>query len=242
MNYSPCINIGSATERAVAAVRNVLSLKEVVVLADVPEKRVRKDIETGLLAEPRIVRLRDSRLAFNWYYVLTVAAVYGNDHLNGKMRKLALSKLDKLGPSIWRLDRKEWQDHNCWYATGFVSCPAEERERLFLLDIDHYLTLNLDRVMHNVSPRMKVYCAGLSRTDERDDILGGEAVFKNTRLSVMHVGKMVQNGELVGNILEDYPYLNEDDVRFASLYYRAHPAVGRPRASDEAEYDEVDAG
>lgn len=97
--------------------------------------------------------------------------------------------------------------------------------------------------MHSVSPRLNVYYLGLSRVEERHDVLGGEAVFRDSRLSVMHVGKMIESGEAVANILEDYPYLNEDDVRFASLYFRAHPAVGRPRALDAgADNAEIDAG
>lgn len=59
---------------------------------------------------------------------------------------------------------------------------------------------------------------GLSRVDERADVLGGDAVFRETRLSVLHIGKMVEAGERVDDILEDYPYLNEDHVKFASFY------------------------
>ncbi|WP_095201121.1 DUF433 domain-containing protein [Mesorhizobium carmichaelinearum] len=209
--------------------RNLLSLKEVVTLADVSERRVRKDIETGVLAAPRFVRLGDSRLAFTWSYVVVLAAVYGNESLTGKLRKRALCKLDQLRPVNWTVAPSSDGENARWI------CAYDKRASV---DIDLYLNIDLSRVVHRVSPRLEVYCTGLSRVEEKEDVLGGEAVFTGSRLSVLHIGKMVDGGERVENILEDYPYLNEDDIKFASLYYRAHPPTGRPRASSEPAHDE----
>lgn len=209
--------------------RNLLSLKEVVTLADVPEKRVRKDIETGVLEAPRFIRLEDSRLAFTWNYVVVLAAVYGNDFLTGKLRKRALCKLDQLRPINWTVASSTTDGEARWI------CAFENKASV---DIDRYLNIDLSRVIHRVSPRVEVYCTGLSRVEEKEDVLGGEAVFTRSRLSVLHIGKMVDGGERVENVLEDYPYLNEDDIKFASLYYRAHPPTGRPRASSEPTHDE----
>lgn len=209
--------------------RNLLSLKEVVTLADVSEKRVRKDIETGVLEAPRFVRLEDSRLAFTWNYVVVLAAVYGNDYLTGKLRRRALCKLDQLRPVNWTVKSNADGESARWI------CAFENKASV---DIDRYLTIDLSRVLHRVSPRVEVYCTGLSRVEEKEDVLGGEAVFTGTRLSVLHIGKMVEGGEPIENILEDYPYLNEDDIKFASLYYRAHPPTGRPRASSEPAHDD----
>jgi uncharacterized protein (DUF433 family) len=63
----------------------------------------------------------------------------------------------------------------------------------------------------------------------RSNVLDGDPVFKGTRLSVLHIGKMFDRGEALENILEDYPYLEGGDIKFAHLYYKAHPTVGRPR-------------
>ena len=40
---------------------------------------------------------------------------------------------------------------------------------------------------------------------------------------------MLEAGDTVEMILEDYPYLTSDDVEFARLYHRANPPKGRPR-------------
>ena len=224
------------------SVRELLSLREVVTLAGVPEKRLRKDIETGILREPRMTRLSDARLAFGWHDVICVAAVYGNAHLGGKLRETALNRLDHVTASLWEI----WLETNAQgLARSTVGSGAGEavlpRDR-WHIDIDNYVSLDLDRVLHDVAPRIAIYEKGLSRTEERDDILGGEAVFSGTRLSVSHIGKMIVSGETETHILEDYPYLSKDDIRFAELYFRAHPPVGRPRASEEAVHAEAPAG
>lgn len=48
-------------------------------------------------------------------------------------------------------------------------------------------------------------------------ILGGEIVFPNSRLSVRHVGLLAIKG-LKEELLEDYPYLTEEDIEFAKLF------------------------
>jgi uncharacterized protein (DUF433 family) len=68
---------------------------------------------------------------------------------------------------------------------------------------------------------MNLYAYGLSRVEENHAVLGGAAVFRDTRISVRHIGKMTDRGVSMKDILEDYPSLAENDVEFAKLYYRA---------------------
>src|SRR5262249_61594558 len=96
------------------------------------------------------------------------------------------------------------------------------------VDIDDYLEINLGKACTNVRPRINLYADGLNRVEERDPILGGAAVFRDTRVSVLHIGKMAERGVSTTEIMEDYD-LTEGDVEFAKLYFRARPPVGRPR-------------
>jgi uncharacterized protein (DUF433 family) len=210
-------------EDLVGGPRELLSIKEVVTLAEVSETRVRKDIETGLLTL-YVIRLRDARLCFHWSNVFAVAAVYSNSRMPGSLRKVALEKMRDFTIALHKSEHLrapvEWK--------SFLSCRDSMR-----LHLDRFLTLDLADACENVKPRVGLYVEGLSRIEERKDILGGEAVFKGSRLPVSHIGKMYERGESIENILEDYPYLTSDDIRFARLYYRAHPPVGRPRTSRE---------
>lgn len=60
-------------------------------------------------------------------------------------------------------------------------------------------------------------------------IMTGAPVFKGTRIPVHSIAEMVNSGTPVAEILEGYPSLNEEQVRSAPLYAKAHPLRGRPR-------------
>lgn len=81
----------------------------------------------------------------------------------------------------------------------------------------------------DLEPRVSLYERGRARIVEDPEILGGEPVFKGTRLAVRHIGGMHLRGESVEAILDDYPYLSAEDVAFAAMYAESHPRLGRPR-------------
>jgi uncharacterized protein (DUF433 family) len=64
------------------------------------------------------------------------------------------------------------------------------------------------------------------------DIMGGEPVFANTRLTVRHIGSMMlrARADTLREIREDYLYLTPEDIELAKLFTVAYPKVGRPRA------------
>jgi uncharacterized protein (DUF433 family) len=205
--------------------RAILSLRETVILASVAENAIRKDIEDKILWPVRCEH-DDSKPRFRWVDVFLLAAVYRNDHLSKKMRKIALDSLENcVAPSYRRssiLMAHMDSDHAIWEK------PSELITDCHAMGLGGYLYLDFGRVRDDLTPRVDLYARGLSKTDERSDTFGGEAVFKNTRLPVRHIGKMASNGEPVDSILEDYPYLSEDDITFAKLYAEAHPNIGRP--------------
>jgi uncharacterized protein (DUF433 family) len=59
-------------------------------------------------------------------------------------------------------------------------------------------------------------------------VLGGEPVFKGTRLSVRHIGGMVRAGVPELEICGDYPQLSSEDIAFAALFARIRPLPERP--------------
>jgi len=202
--------------------RELLTLLETAVIAEVPEKRVRKDIETGIYPKARILRFDDRHLCFRWSDIFTIAAVYRSD-LNGRLRKLIWEKVEILDCHV-HAPLFTWHELSTW-------------EKCKSVKLNNYVFLDLHSVCEDVKPRVDLYAHGLSRIEEKEGVLGGDSVFKGTRLPVLHVGKMVERGEKINDIRADYPYLSDDDVKFAHLYYRAHPIVGRPRTRAEAKSD-----
>src|SRR5689334_12626805 len=74
--------------------RALLSLRETTVLAKVPEPRVRKDIETGILLPIRAKK--SERPLFRWADVFLFAAVYSSNLLSSQLRRKAFEKFESL--------------------------------------------------------------------------------------------------------------------------------------------------
>jgi uncharacterized protein (DUF433 family) len=224
------------TRNAVALHPRLLSLRETIVLAGIAEreKDVRNDIMHGVLPAANVIRLENSRLCFHWPYVLTFAAVYGNRFLDSaELRRVALEKVFILATGCCNGDHAAYNlavAHSAAF-TGTNWCRIIEdcdltRKRIH---IDNYLDINVGKACEDVKPRVNLYAHGLERVEENSSVLGGAAVFRDTRLSVLHIGRMAERGVSINEILEDYPGLTEDDVKFAKLYFRARPPIGRPR-------------
>jgi uncharacterized protein (DUF433 family) len=229
--------IAERMRTAVAVSPRLLSLRETVVLAGITEreKDIRNDIMRGVLPAANVFRMDTSRLCFHWPYVLTFAAVYGNRFLDNaaELRRVALEKVFVVATGCLE------EGHTAFHLTihapvsmrsGTEWCRAIEtcnfaRSRV---DIDNYIVINLGKACEDVKPRVNLYAHGLDRVEENNSILGGAAVFRDTRISVLHIGKMGERGVPTAEILEDYPKLTEDDVKFAKLYFRARPSIGRP--------------
>jgi uncharacterized protein (DUF433 family) len=214
-------------------IRAMLSLRETTVLADVAEAKIRKDIETGFLAP--IKSANAERLLFRWADVFVFAAVYKGDLLSAALRKKAFDELEGLmEPS----DRRHYYYHldaNALMAAKLMwNRPSKLFDHCDRLKLDDYLFIDIKKAAKDLAPRIDLYADGLTRIEEKEGVLGGDAVFKNTRLSVNHIGKMREGGEAIADIIEDYPYLHDDDIEFARLYFKAHPMLGRPPRREES--------
>ena len=96
------------------------------------------------------------------------------------------------------------------------------------------LTLRLGPVVRDVESKVKAFTSWKKKLVSSPEILGGEPVFPGSRLAVRHIGAMVDRGEPLDLILEDYPYLKARDLTFARTFARAYPRAGRPRATRQA--------
>jgi uncharacterized protein (DUF433 family) len=223
---------------AVALNPRLLSLREAMVLAgvDKKEKEVRNDISRGLLPTASVIRFDTARLCFHLPYVPAFAAIYGNKFLDGvELRRVAFEKVLVFASS--GLPNRIFSVTADYWSTAFEACNKSSR-----VHIDNYLTIDFWKVCEDVKPRIDIYVNGLKRVEEKDSVLGGAAVFRSTRISVLHIGMMAERGVPVQHILEDYPALSEADVEFAKLYFRARPPVGRPKKNGVAPHAESHPG
>jgi uncharacterized protein (DUF433 family) len=196
---------------------------------------VRNDIMRGVLPAANVIRMDNSHLCFHWPYVLTFAAVYGNRFLDSaELRRVALARVfvaatgcsEGSGHAVHLALRTSGAPSGAEWCRAIKACTFVRTH----VDIDHYLNIDVGKACDDVKPRVSLYADGLERVEENDSVLGGAAVFRDTRLPVLHIGKMAERGVPTEIILEDYPRLTEADVEFAKLYFRARPPVGRPRS------------
>jgi uncharacterized protein (DUF433 family) len=62
------------------------------------------------------------------------------------------------------------------------------------------------------------------------EIMGGEPVFRGTRMPVHLIATLLGQGSTESDLLEGYPRLTAAMVRLAPIYAAAYPLRGRPRA------------
>jgi uncharacterized protein (DUF433 family) len=62
------------------------------------------------------------------------------------------------------------------------------------------------------------------------EIMGGEPVFRATRVPVHMIAALLRQGASEADLLESYPRLTGEMVRLAPIYSDAYPLRGRPRA------------
>ena len=61
------------------------------------------------------------------------------------------------------------------------------------------------------------------------EILGGDPVFRGTRVPVHMVAQLVAQGSGSADLIEGYPRLTAEMIRLAPVYAAAYPLRGRPR-------------
>lgn len=58
----------------------------------------------------------------------------------------------------------------------------------------------------------------LNRITNNSEILTGKPVIRGMRISVEHILKMLARGISHAEIIEEYPFLEEDDIKACLLY------------------------
>ena len=116
--------------------------------------------------------------------------------------------------------------------------PVEGRRNLFASVYEHpqartlrateVLVVDLEAARRQVAANLKDLrrAEALIHTDPH--IMGGEAVFRGTRIPVRLVADMQTAGASEDEILSGYPSLDTKLLRLASIWAKAHPRQGRP--------------
>ena len=77
----------------------------------------------------------------------------------------------------------------------------------------------------------------LGRITVRPDIFGGKPIIRDMRIAVEHVLANLAAGETAESLLEDYPFLEPDDIRACLLF--AHRSLAGEHVHDRVAVHEA---
>ncbi|WP_315927451.1 DUF433 domain-containing protein [Mesorhizobium sp. SP-1A] len=129
-----------------------------------------------------------------------------------------------------------------WYGVGSI-LSAERRKRLFetidenpgadTVRADDYLIVDVARAREQLAARADALSEAESVVQKSKGVLGGEPVFKGTRVPVRMIAAMKVQGATTEEIVEGYPSLTTRLVELAEIWAAAHPARGRPKRLED---------
>jgi uncharacterized protein (DUF433 family) len=71
------------------------------------------------------------------------------------------------------------------------------------------------------------------------EIMGGDPVFRGTRVPVHMIAELVAQGSTQAELIEGYPRLTAEMIRLAPVYAAAYPLRGRPRKQPWRDHNPV---
>ena len=125
-----------------------------------------------------------------------------------------------------------------WYGVGTI-LSAERRKRLFdaiaqspdesTIRADDYLIVDVARAREQLAARASTLREAKEMIESVKGIMGGEPVFKKTRVPVRMIAAIKVQGATTEEIVEGYPSLTPRMIELAEIWTVANPARGRPR-------------
>jgi uncharacterized protein (DUF433 family) len=126
-----------------------------------------------------------------------------------------------------------------WRGVG-DTLSAERRQRLFVaiaakptaktVKADELLIVDVGEARKQVDRGVRDLEAAEAVVAKDKATLGGEPVFKGTRIPVYGIAAMLDAGATADDLLSGYPKLTERMVDLARIWAAAHPRRGRPKS------------
>lgn len=97
------------------------------------------------------------------------------------------------------------------------------------LKLDRLVILDLAPARKEIEERTRDLDEANRVVERRRSVMGGEPVFKGTRIPVRLIAQMLDDGTEASEILEGYPALDRRKIELARIWSAAHPRRGRPK-------------
>jgi uncharacterized protein (DUF433 family) len=110
----------------------------------------------------------------------------------------------------------------------FDAVAAAPRNRVALEG--GFLTIDLREPRRELATSLRMLRRARDAVVSDPDIMGGDPVFRGTRVPVHIVAELFGQGQTEAELLHDHPRLTTEMVRLAPIYAAAYPLRGRRRA------------
>ena len=91
------------------------------------------------------------------------------------------------------------------------------------------MSIECKSLRQTVAKNLAAYRWGRRRVVSSPNVLGGEPVFRGTRIPLQHVASLFRKRVPESEIAEDFPSLNSRDLAYARLVARVGDRPGRPK-------------
>lgn len=189
----------------------VFSVNEAAAIAEVPPETIRTALEKRSVA-PSFKRKTGNavRYQFSVGDVLFVKVLVEFPFPLSKEDKQSLAKILSRGDR--RAARWSREGSDLVYRSG-----------------DMQVSVQCKSFRQTVARNLAAYRWGRRRIVSSPEILGGEPVFRGTRVSLQHVASLYRKGVPEHEIAEDFPTLSNRDLAYAQLVARFGEKPGRPK-------------
>jgi uncharacterized protein (DUF433 family) len=125
-----------------------------------------------------------------------------------------------------------------WYGVG-ATLPADRRRRMFeeikaaptakTVRADDLLIIDIAEARKQLKARIVDLDEAEAAIGRVKGVVGGEPVFKGTRIPVRMIAAMLAQGADEAEVLEGYPRLTLRMMELGKIWVAAHPPRGRPK-------------
>jgi uncharacterized protein (DUF433 family) len=127
-----------------------------------------------------------------------------------------------------------------WHDIGGGILSQERRERLFdairrqpaarTVRTDALLIVDVGAARKQIENAARDLAAAEAMVERKKSVMGGEPVFKGTRIPVRLVAAMLADGASEDEVAEGYPALDRRRIALSRIWAAAHPRRGRPKS------------
>jgi len=111
----------------------------------------------------------------------------------------------------------------------FDALASSPRKAVLSVD-DGLVKVDLQQPRRDLAASLRELRRARSLVVTDPDTLGGDPVFRGTRVPVHSIAAMLEQGSTEADILKGYPRLTAQMVRLAPVFAQAYPIRGRPRS------------